>query len=90
MVIHSKADAASVSCSHLSLVLNWSLKMIHCDVKFVPMTEIGNARMMMDESIVLVAINRPTGVSGTASPYPTVISVTIHHQNASGMDLKLC
>ena len=38
-------------------------------------------------SIARHATNRPAPVMGTSSPYPTVISVTIVHQNESGMDL---
>mmetsp|Transcript_15272 Transcript_15272/g.50170 ORF Transcript_15272/g.50170 Transcript_15272/m.50170 type:complete len:214 (+) Transcript_15272:327-968(+) len=62
-----------------------SLKTIHCCVKLAPMTEMGSARMMMDAIIVMLATTCPTAVAGTTSPYPTVISVTMHHQKLFGM-----
>ena len=37
----------------------------------------------------MAAINRPSSVWGTASPYPVVVNVSTAHHNESGMVLKL-
>ena len=36
--------------------------------------------------MVNAAASLPYAVSGYASPYPTVVSVTTHHQNVAGID----
>jgi len=50
------------------------------------MTEMGSAVMITDAIIVRLATIFPSTVMGYTSPYPTVISVTMHHQNARGID----
>mmetsp|Transcript_12093 Transcript_12093/g.25413 ORF Transcript_12093/g.25413 Transcript_12093/m.25413 type:complete len:211 (+) Transcript_12093:695-1327(+) len=78
---------------HLSLPdssfsFSWSLYIIQWCVKLAPITEMGRARMMTEASMVREATIRPKSDRGTASPYPTVISVTMHHQKLAGMERK--
>ena len=49
------------------------------------MTEMGRARSKTDVIMVRKATNLPHGVTGTLSPYPTVINVTMHHQKLAGI-----
>ena len=39
----------------------------------------------MPVNMIAIPANRPAGVIGTMSPYPTVVSVTMPHQSASPM-----
>mmetsp|Transcript_30978 Transcript_30978/g.77574 ORF Transcript_30978/g.77574 Transcript_30978/m.77574 type:complete len:244 (-) Transcript_30978:1478-2209(-) len=60
----------------------------HCWVNSVPMTEMGSASSSTEASMATHATSLPSDVTGTSSPYPTVISVTMTHQKLSGMDLN--
>mmetsp|Transcript_10760 Transcript_10760/g.39884 ORF Transcript_10760/g.39884 Transcript_10760/m.39884 type:complete len:253 (-) Transcript_10760:1462-2220(-) len=60
---------------------------VHCCVNSLPITEMGSAMSNTDASIARHATSRPAPVTGTSSPYPTVINVTMVHQNESGIDL---
>ena len=60
---------------------------VHCCVNSLPITEMGSAIKSTEASIARLATRRPAPVTGTWSPYPTVMSVTIVHQKESGMDL---
>ncbi len=43
----------------------------------------------MPKTAMMAASMRPAGVTGTVSPYPTVVNVTIPHHIAAGMLEKL-
>jgi len=45
----------------------------------------GMATVRMPETAHATPMSRPRVPAGTSSPYPTVVMVTIAHQNASGM-----
>jgi len=45
----------------------------------------GMATVRMPDTAQAAPISRLTVPAGTSSPYPTVVMVTIAHQNASGM-----
>mmetsp|Transcript_121760 Transcript_121760/g.295484 ORF Transcript_121760/g.295484 Transcript_121760/m.295484 type:complete len:204 (+) Transcript_121760:194-805(+) len=53
--------------------------------KFVPITVMGSARMTIPLTMVKIATSLPILVTGTSSPYPTVVIVTKHHQKVAGM-----
>mmetsp|Transcript_1044 Transcript_1044/g.4052 ORF Transcript_1044/g.4052 Transcript_1044/m.4052 type:complete len:279 (+) Transcript_1044:2301-3137(+) len=55
-------------------------------VKLAPITEMGSAMMSTEAIMVTEATTLPSMVAGYESPYPTVISVTMHHQNDRGME----
>ena len=51
----------------------------------MPITPMGSATMMMPTIMQTPARNRPTHVTGTTSPYPTVVIVTTAHHIAFGI-----
>lgn len=52
------------------------------------MMVMGSAKTISERNISIEANNLPPSVTGYMSPYPTVRTVTIHHQNVSGMLLN--
>jgi len=51
-------------------------------------TVTGRAKIMIPLIIVTAATSLPRGRTGTWSPYPTVVAVTMDHQKEAGMDVK--
>lgn len=55
------------------------------NIKYLPITVIGRAKMMIPEIMAHTATSFPMAVTGTISPYPTVVMVTRIYQNVAGI-----
>lgn len=52
-------------------------------MSIAPNTEMKEPIMVIPINIKAIPLNRPIPVTGTTSPYPTVVTVAETHQNAS-------
>lgn len=57
--------------------------------KDLAMMAMGSASITSPPTMVTAPIMRTTAVTGTTSPYPTVVSVATAHHMASGMEPSL-